>query len=38
MIGFDAAMRVKSRKPEAENLMTSRWVVSSSPVAVPTMV
>ena len=38
MIGLEAAMRVKSRKPEAENLMTSRWVCSSRPVAVPTMV
>ena len=31
-------MRVKSRKPEAENLMTSFFVLSSSPTAVPTMV
>ena len=37
MTGSDAAMRVKSRNPEAENLMTSDSVTSSRSAAVPTM-
>jgi len=36
--GSDAAMRVKSRKPEAEKLITSDFSVSSRSVAVPTIV
>ncbi len=31
-------MRVKSRKPPAENLITSLWVASARSVAVLTMV
>jgi len=37
MVGSDAAMRVKSRNPEAENLMTSARTLSSMSAAVPTM-
>jgi hypothetical protein len=38
MIGSDAAMRVKSRKPPAENFSTSERVTSPSSSAVPTIV
>ena len=37
MVGSEAARRVKSRKPPAENLITSDWVTSSRSSAVPTM-
>ena len=38
MVGSEAAMRVKSRKPPAENFITSDCVTPSSSSAVPTMV
>ena len=38
MVGSDAAMRVKSRKPPAENFITSDCVTPASSSAVPTMV
>ena len=38
IVGSEAAMRVKSRKPPAEYLMTSDWVTSSMSDAVPTIV
>ena len=38
IVGSDAAMRVKSRKPPAENFSTSERVTSPSSSAVPTMV
>jgi hypothetical protein len=38
MIGSEAAMRVKSRKPPAENFITSDDVTWASSSAVPTMV
>jgi hypothetical protein len=38
MVGSLAAMRVKSRKPEAEYLMTSFSVTFSRSAALPTMV
>jgi hypothetical protein len=38
IVGSDAAMRVKSRKPPAEYLMTSLCVTASRSDAVPTMV
>src|SRR5262245_47548943 len=37
IVGSDAAMRVKSRKPPAENLVTSDCVTSPRCAAVPTM-
>ena len=37
MVGSEAAMRVKSRKPPAENFSTSERSESSSSAAVPTM-
>ena len=37
IVGSDAAMRVKSRKPPAENFITSDCVTVSSSSAVPTM-
>src|SRR5688572_20539904 len=37
MVGSDAARRVKSRKPEAEYLITSDFVTVSRSSAVPTM-
>ena len=38
IVGFDAAIRVKSRKPPAEYLMTSLSVTRSRSEAVPTIV
>ena len=38
MVGFDAAIRVKSRKPPAEYLITSPRVICSRSEAVPTIV
>src|SRR5437879_4656507 len=38
IVGSDAAMRVKSRKPPAENFITSDDVTCASSSAVPTMV
>jgi hypothetical protein len=38
MIGSDAAIRVKSRKPLAENFITSARSLASRSAAVPTMV
>jgi hypothetical protein len=38
MIGSEAAMRVKSRKPPAENFITSDEVTCASSSAVPTMI
>jgi hypothetical protein len=37
IVGSEAAMRVKSRKPPAENLITSDCVTVSRSAAVPTM-
>ena len=38
MVGSEAAMRVKSRKPPAENFSTSERVTVCNSSAVPTMV
>jgi hypothetical protein len=38
MVGSEAAMRVKSRKPPAENFITSLSVTFSRSAALPTMV